>query len=55
MADNMNDRPDPSPQMERGWLAFKQHVIDNKIKFGLWLTRVVTIIFTIDYIIPIFG
>ncbi|KAG7198464.1 hypothetical protein KM043_005846 [Ampulex compressa] len=33
----------------------QQHVIDNKIKVGLWVTRLFTIIFTIGYIIPIFG
>ncbi|XP_076237176.1 transmembrane protein 33-containing Krueppel homolog 2 [Calliopsis andreniformis] len=43
------------PHMEPGWNALRQHVIDNKIKVGLWVTRLFTIIFTIGYIIPIFG
>ncbi|XP_076620257.1 transmembrane protein 33-containing Krueppel homolog 2 [Colletes latitarsis] len=46
---------DNSPQIERGWLALKLHIIDNKIKVALWITRLFTIIFTIGYIIPIFG
>ncbi|KAL2727741.1 Krueppel 2 [Vespula maculifrons] len=46
---------DSSPQLERGWLALKQHVIENKIRAGLWFTRLLTMIFTISYIIPIFG
>lgn len=44
-----------SVHTEKGWSALKQHIIDNKIKVGLWLTRLFTIIFTIGYIIPIFG
>lgn len=43
------------PQMEPGWNALRQHIIDNKIKVGLSITRLFTIIFTIGYIIPIFG
>lgn len=39
----------------KGWDNLKQHVIDNKILVGLWATRVLTILFTIGYIIPIFG
>ncbi|XP_077264926.1 transmembrane protein 33-containing Krueppel homolog 2 isoform X1 [Temnothorax americanus] len=46
---------DSSPQVEKGWPALKQHIIDNKIKFGLWVTRLFTLIFTVGYIIPIFG
>ncbi|XP_033334148.1 transmembrane protein 33-containing Krueppel homolog 2 [Megalopta genalis] len=44
-----------SPQMEKGWNNLRQHVIDNKIKVGLWVTRLFTILFTIGYIIPLFG
>lgn len=54
MADTASSR-DSSPQMERGWMALKQYVIDNKIKAGLWFTRFLTMMFTISYIIPIFG
>ncbi|KYN06932.1 Protein Kr-h2, partial [Cyphomyrmex costatus] len=55
MVDNANGSSDSSPQVEKGWPALKQHIIDNKIKFGLWLTRLFTILFTFGYIIPIFG
>lgn len=54
MADTASSR-DSSPQMERGWMALKQYLIDNKIKAGLWFTRFLTMMFTISYIIPIFG
>ena len=46
---------DSSPQLEKGWGALKQHVIENKIKVGSWLLRIFTLLFTIGYIIPIFG
>lgn len=46
---------DTSVHMEKGWFALKQHIIDNKVKVGLWVTRLFTLIFTIGYIIPIFG
>ncbi|XP_076760481.1 transmembrane protein 33-containing Krueppel homolog 2 [Xylocopa sonorina] len=46
---------DSSVHTEKGWIALRQHVIDNKIKVGLWVTRLFTVIFTIGYIIPIFG
>lgn len=56
MADTANAGPTTNPpQMEKGWNALRQHVIDNKIKVGLWVTRLFTILFTIGYIIPIFG
>lgn len=44
-----------SVHMEKGWGALRQHIIDNKIKAALWVTRLFTIIFTIGYIIQIFG
>lgn len=44
-----------STQMEKGWYALSQYVVDNKINVGLWVTRLFTIIFTVGYIIPIFG
>ncbi|XP_020300678.1 Krueppel homolog 2 [Pseudomyrmex gracilis] len=56
MAEDMSSgSSDSSPQVERGWLALKQHITENKIKFGLWVTRLFTIIFTLGYVIPIFG
>jgi len=43
------------PPMPRGVGALKQHIITHKIDIGLWVTRVATIVFTLGYIIPIFG
>ena len=55
MADTANtDSNDTFQQEEKGWQVLKQHVIDNKISVGLWVTRLFTIIFTIGYIILIF-
>lgn len=52
MADTVSSN---SVHMEKGWGALRQHIIDNKIKAALWVTRLFTIIFTIGYIIQIFG
>lgn len=55
MADARTGSTTNSPQIEKGWPALRQHIIDNKIKVGSWVTRLFTILFTIGYIIPIFG
>ncbi|XP_015512372.1 Krueppel homolog 2 [Neodiprion pinetum] len=56
MADTAsNGSGDRTATPEKGWENLKQHVIDNKISVGLWATRVLTILFTVGYIIPIFG
>ena len=39
----------------KGWGTLKQHVIDNKVLVGMWATRIFTILFSIGYIIPLFG
>jgi len=46
---------DSNPPQERGWLVFKHHVLTHKIDLALWATRLATIIFSIGYILPIFG
>ncbi|XP_078049879.1 transmembrane protein 33-containing Krueppel homolog 2 [Augochlora pura] len=58
MADtDTSDSTTNIPQMDaqKGWNVLMQRVIDNKINAGLWVTRLFTIVFTIGYIIPIFG
>ncbi|XP_055597558.1 Krueppel homolog 2 [Uranotaenia lowii] len=40
---------------QRGFEALKQHVLLHKIDSALWASRVLTIIFAIGYVIPIFG
>lgn len=50
MADNNANQDRP-----RGFEALKQHVIDNKVDVALWASRVLTIIFAIGYVLPIFG
>ncbi|XP_063992147.1 Krueppel homolog 2 [Diachasmimorpha longicaudata] len=44
-----------TPQVEKGWGALKKHVIDNKVNVALLATRIFTILFTIGYLIPLFG
>lgn len=50
MADNNTNQERP-----RGFEALKQHVIENKSDVVLWASRVLTIIFAIGYMLPIFG
>lgn len=46
---------DQQQQQARGVEALKQHVMLNKIDAALWASRVLTVVFTIGYILPIFG
>jgi len=48
-------RADNQPTMPRGIGALKQHVLSHKIDVGLWVCRLATIVFTLGYIIPVFG
>merc|ERR1719278_1454686 len=48
MADNQQPR-------ERGWLVFKHHVLTHKIDLALWATRLATLMFTVGYVLPLFG
>lgn len=50
MADNDTNQDRP-----RGVEALKQHVSENKADVALWASRVLTIIFAIGYVLPIFG
>ncbi|XP_033222426.1 Krueppel homolog 2 [Belonocnema kinseyi] len=42
-------------QPERGLAALKQHVIEHKISCGLWALRLLAMLFTLFYFIPLFG
>lgn len=35
--------------------SLKTHVLANQLDTALWLSRVLAIIFTIGYVVPIFG
>lgn len=50
MADNNTNQERP-----RGLGALKQHISENKADVALWASRVLTIIFAIGYVLPIFG
>lgn len=49
MADD-NGTPPP-----RGFEGLKAHILRNKLDAALWASRVLAIVFTIGYILPIFG
>lgn len=50
MADNNSNEERP-----RGLQALKQHISENKADVALWASRVLTIIFALGYVLPIFG
>lgn len=52
MADDNSNEDQPRP---RGLEALKSHVIENKVDVALWASRVLTIVFAIGYVLPIFG
>lgn len=39
----------------RGFAALKDHVMNNRLDTALWASRILTIVFAIGYVIPIFG
>lgn len=45
----------PESQPNRGISALINHVSRNKVTFALWCTRLATILFTLNYLIPILG
>ncbi|KAJ8668708.1 hypothetical protein QAD02_010371 [Eretmocerus hayati] len=55
MADTASSADASTPTIEKGWPALKQQVVQDKIKVAQWAIRVITILFTFVYLIPIFG
>lgn len=56
MVENNSDEPSaPLPQQGLNIAALKQHILAHKINVALWGIRILTIIFTLGYFIPIFG
>jgi transmembrane protein 33 len=49
-ASDNNDSNQP-----RGVEAVKNHMLENKIETALWCSRVLSIVFAIGYVLPIFG
>lgn len=39
----------------RGFAALKDHVVRNRLDTALWASRILTIVFAIGYVFPIFG
>lgn len=54
MSDHGNSQTSGEPQPS-GWEALRQHVIDHKVDVAIWATRVVTVLFTFGYFIPLLG
>ncbi|XP_034935709.1 Krueppel homolog 2 [Chelonus insularis] len=54
MAEDYGNNQSSSTSVKR-WGVLKQHILDNKINFALWTTRIITILFFILYLIPIVG
>lgn len=52
MSDSNSTDNDNQP---RGIEAVKNHMLENKIETALWCSRVLSIVFAIFYLIPIFG
>lgn len=50
-----NSAPPPQPARSLNFEALKGHVIAHKIDCGLWAIRMLVILFSIGYFIPIFG
>lgn len=54
MADDSSSNATSPPAPSR-FEALKTHVLANRLDAALWLSRVLAIIFTAAYIVPIFG
>ncbi|XP_075235254.1 transmembrane protein 33-containing Krueppel homolog 2 [Lycorma delicatula] len=46
---------EPRSEPVKGFDALKRHCIENKLDIALWTTRLFTIIFTLAYLVPLFG
>lgn len=53
--ENRNEEETPQAQPATGFGVLTAHIGRNKIDFALWCTRFATIVFTFNYLIPIFG
>jgi len=53
MNENSSETNSGSPPT--GTNAVSAHISQNKINFALWCTRLATIIFTLNYLVPVFG
>jgi len=45
---------DSATSSEHGMDAVKRHLLTHKIQFGSWLSRIITMVFTFLYFVPIF-
>jgi len=45
----------PVPETPLNWDGLRQLVITKKIDFAMWITRFLTLVFTVAFLFPIFG
>jgi len=51
----MSDSNSTDNEQPRGIEAVKKSILENKIETALWLSRVLSIVFAVGYLLPIFG
>ena len=54
-SENRNEAETPPAPPTTGLSVLTAHIARNRIDFALWCTRLATIVFTFNYLIPIFG
>lgn len=52
---NTENTQQEQPNRPRGIEALQAHITSNKVDSALWASRMLTIIFAVGYILPIFG
>jgi uncharacterized RDD family membrane protein YckC len=45
----------PTPNHPLNWTRLKETILERKIDFALWFTRLLTMIFALGYIFPLLG
>jgi hypothetical protein len=51
----MSDQQENNTDRPRGIEPLKNHLIEHKVETALWVSRLLTIIFSVAYLLPIFG
>lgn len=51
----MSDQQENTTERPRGVEALKNHVVEHKVETALWVSRLLTIIFSVAYLLPLFG
>jgi hypothetical protein len=51
----MSDQQENTTDRPRGVEALKNHLVEHKVETALWVSRILTIIFSVAYLLPLFG